>query len=129
MIDHQHSPDKPPDLVDGDSALGLARLGLMSLAAGALVAIGIPAARFLLPESAWEPAMAAILLVVLVLAGAGIRAGVLLANAMDREKEVGYTTLHGVHRDLWQLDPKTGEVLRRPGEREVRRRPRNGVLD
>jgi hypothetical protein len=36
------------------------------------------------------------------------------------------TTLHGMFQRLGQLDPRTGEVLLRPEERKVRRRPRGG---
>jgi hypothetical protein len=119
--------ERVPTLVDDDSALGLARLGLGSAACGALVAIGIPAARFLLPQSAWEPVMVVIFLVVLVFRACGLWAFHALAAAMARERDAGYTSLHGRYWELWQLDPKTGEVLRRPGEREVRRRPRTPV--
>ena len=38
------------------------------------------------------------------------------------ERDHGYTTTYGDHNRLWQLDPKTGEVLRQPGERTARRR-------
>jgi hypothetical protein len=40
-----------------------------------------------------------------------------------QERRVGYTTTYESHyRDYWQLDPRTGEVLRRPGELKARRR-------
>ncbi len=113
-----------PRLVDKESALGLARLSVGSIFIGVLIGIGIPAARFLLPPSAWEPVMTAVFFLMLPFAGVGLWAGVELGAAMRREREGGYTTLYSVYRELWQLHPKTGEVLRRPGEREVRRRAR-----
>jgi len=40
-----------------------------------------------------------------------------------QERRVGYTTTYeSYYRDYWQLDPRTGEVLRRPGELKARRR-------
>jgi hypothetical protein len=51
-----------------------------------------------------------------------------------RESEAGYTTLPTRHQDLWQLEPRTGAVLRHPGEPfisrdEARRRSRAGTGD
>jgi hypothetical protein len=43
-----------------------------------------------------------------------------------REIEAGYTTLFGMAYDCWQLDPRTGEVRRHPGERPVTRPARHG---
>ena len=40
-------------------------------------------------------------------------------RAIKEEQAAGYTTLSGMLFDLWLLDDKTGEVLRRPGEREL----------
>lgn len=41
-----------------------------------------------------------------------------------QEFQAGYTTLYARYYQYWQLDSKTGEVLRRPGEREIAgRRP------
>ncbi|MHB8673232.1 MAG: hypothetical protein ACYDAK_06080 [Candidatus Limnocylindrales bacterium] len=46
-------------------------------------------------------------------------------KAVRKELSTGYTTLFGrEYAAYWQLDPKTGEVLRRPGEPDVRRRPK-----
>lgn len=67
---------------------------------------------------------------------AGLTAVLLASRArwaslqMDRrESEAGYTTRCGSHQELWQLEPRTGAVLRRPGEPlisldEARRRGR-----
>jgi hypothetical protein len=44
------------------------------------------------------------------------------ARTEMRERDAGYTTQYNIRYELWQLDSKTGEVLRRPGERQARRR-------
>jgi len=47
------------------------------------------------------------------------RAGVGAIVVERRERAAGYTTLFaGQYRRYWQLDPKTGAVVRRPGERQ-----------
>lgn len=124
MITHDGDMAPVPTLQKGRTARSWMRLMAVGLAGGALCGLGIPAARLVLPQQAWEPAMGAILFVVLVFAAIGLWASLRTFGAIEREREAGYTTLHGRYFELWQLDPKTGEVLRRPGEREVRRRPR-----
>ena len=58
------------------------------------------------------------LLGLLVLCAFSIRAYVSESRAERREREAGYTTLWSSrYRDYWQLHPKTGAVVRRPGER------------
>jgi hypothetical protein len=43
------------------------------------------------------------------------RASLRRREAFSRERAAGYTTLYGArYRDLWQLDDRTGEVLREP---------------
>jgi hypothetical protein len=116
--------ERVPRLVDKESALGLAKIGFTMAPCLIVITLAIPAARVLLPESAWEPVMTALFLVALPFVGVGLWAFSAMSDAMRREREAGYTTLYSVHRELWQLHPKTGEVLRRPGEREVRRRAR-----
>ena len=46
------------------------------------------------------------------------RAAISEMRAEGRERAAGYTTLlrSRRYRNLWQLDPKTGGVVRRPGE-------------
>lgn len=47
-------------------------------------------------------------------------------KAVYRERDElagGYTSRYHRHYLYWQLDPQTGEVLRRPGVRAARRRP------
>jgi hypothetical protein len=51
--------------------------------------------------------------------------GILLGIAMRRETKAGYTTLYdGRKAHLWQLDPRTGEVIRRPGQPVLSKRHR-----
>jgi hypothetical protein len=57
--------------------------------------------------------------VLLVVCGVrAARATISQMRAEAHERAAGYTTLRaGRYRNLWQLDPKTGGVDRRPGER------------
>ena len=116
--------DRPPDLVPGRSARDLVFVGGVLSIAGAAMLVVIGVASLLSPP--WrEIVMTSAFVVGVVLGAIAIWAGVSLAGAIEREREAGYTTLYGRYRELWQLDHRTGEVLRRPGEREVRRRPRD----
>ena len=116
--------DGAPTLQDGRTAWGWMRLGVVGLVGGALSGLGIPLAT-LLPPDLQEPAMLAAFAVVVCLAGLAIWAGVSTFSAIESERSAGYTTLYGRYWGLWQLDHRTGEVLRRPGDHEVRRRPRD----
>jgi hypothetical protein len=91
-------------------------------ALAALVVISIPILLAIAPRdwqnSATEVEVALFLLVV----GLGFRAAIRQNQAERRERDAGYTTLYGTWLKLWQLDAKTGEVLRRPGEPAIRRR-------
>jgi hypothetical protein len=61
-------------------------------------------------------------LAIALFAGAlGLSAVLMFARAERHEGDAGYTTVPRAHFERWQLDPTTGEVLRRPGEREARR--------
>jgi hypothetical protein len=58
---------------------------------------------------------------VVLLVVCGVRAGRAAISEMraeGRERAAGYTTLlrSRRYRNLWQLDPRTGGVVRRPGE-------------
>jgi hypothetical protein len=55
---------------------------------------------------------------VITFAVKGIREYLAEIGVERDEHGVGYTTLRrSRYRDLWQLDPRTGTVLRRPGEK------------
>jgi hypothetical protein len=117
-------PDAPPQLLPERSAWAWIRIGLVSLAATLpmLLLIVIGAA---LPHPIRDIVMSGSLFVIFGLCTIGGRAGMKSNGAYLRERDAGYTTLYGMHRELWQLHHSTGEVLRRPGERVVRRRPRD----
>ena len=115
---------RAPALLDGDTAWGLTRLGVAGLAGGAASALLLWLASFL-PEGLSEALSYAALAAGICFGLLAIWAGAGTLSAIQREREAGYTTLYGRYWDLWQLDHRTGEVLRRPGEREVRRRPRD----
>lgn len=54
----------------------------------------------------------------LVSLGWVLRAGLYLMQAERREVQAGYTTLYSArYRHLWQLDPRTGAVIRPPEPR------------
>jgi hypothetical protein len=57
---------------------------------------------------------------VVLLVVCGVRAGRAAISEMraeGRERAAGYTTLRSRrYRNLWRLDPKTGGVVRQPGE-------------
>lgn len=113
----------PPVLRPGASAIDWVRRWL-----GACV-FAVPAV-LLMPfaASAAEPTRSALLGLALIVAlGAGatmIFSGVQWIRTEAREREDGCATQFGKHPELWQLDPKTGAVLRRPGEPPIARRHR-----
>ena len=83
-----------------------------------LTMVGLP----MIAASALEGPVASVLGIagliwILAWAALGFRAVVSSSRMERREYQAGYTTLSG--RGLgkyWQLDPKTGAVVRRPGE-------------
>ena len=117
-------PEVPPPLVPGRSARGWMSIAvvctLAELPVLALIVLGA-----MLPQPYKDLAHSGLLLVGLGTCGVGGWAAVNSNSAIMRERDAGYTTLYGMFIHLWQLDHRTGEVLRRPGEREVRRRPRD----
>ena len=125
MMDENRLPGEAPRLAEGDSANGLMRLAVVTLIGGALCVPFMGAAALLLPSDVREAVALAIFAVILGFCAVGLWASFQTFGAIEREREAGYTTLYGRYRELWQLDHRTGEVLRRPGEREVRRRPRD----
>ncbi|MEO8470112.1 MAG: hypothetical protein ABI573_10660 [Chloroflexota bacterium] len=60
------------------------------------------------------------LAIVVMLAAFAIGSAVASSRAMARERRAGYTTYGKGNLDLWYLDDRTGEVLRRPDERARR---------
>ena len=106
---------RPPELLPGRSALEEVRRWEKWSVVLVVSALAVVAASFLGFEAR------AVLIAVLALpgmAGAVVSSQARMAElrARRREREAGYTTEFGEGRDLWQLEPRTGAVLRRPGE-------------
>ncbi len=117
-------PETPPELLPGRSALFWLKAEGVCIVTGMVSVALIVVSRLLLAPPLRESVMFGSLIVSLAVGGVGISIAWLYQSALDRECDSGYTTLFGTHLELWQLDDRTGEVLRRPGEREVRRRRR-----
>ena len=115
-------PDEPPSLLPGRSANYWSGIQVVGYAVGLLTVVVIAVGAF-------GPADLRSVILNLALVP-GTAATAILGYATYRhtrrerqERRVGYTTTYeSYYRDYWQLDPKTGEVLRRPGESKARRR-------
>ena len=111
------------ELVPGRSTLWWARVGLYPLA-GTMVTLVVLVVVLL----AWPPGedgSAAVTGVLVALVVTGATAIVCLLGGMVqdlREMRAGYTTAFAWHRDVDQVDPVTGEVVRRAGEPLITRR-------
>ena len=109
--------ESPPPLLPGRSALSWTRVGGLCLA-GALAAFGLGlAGLLLLPMPARMIVSVAAFAVICVLGSGLILASLKESRATIRENAAGYTTVYQRHYELWQLNPRTGAVVRRPGER------------
>ncbi len=100
----------------GMASLGVGVVGLVAMVGGTLLFENTPSVRQPLVLLTGGPAVAASFVMLWAAIGAWLRA--------RREAAAGYTTAFGQgmlsgrpYYELWQLDDKTGEVLRRPGER------------
>ena len=109
-------PTEPPTLLPGPTAYDLVRRQTLWLITTVLV---LP---FIGLGSLLSQPMRGIVIVafVVVLVVCGVRASRAAISEMrteGRERAAGYTTLRVArYRNLWRLDPKTGGVVRRPGE-------------
>jgi hypothetical protein len=112
----------PPSLTDGRTAFWWARASLVGLVVSVLVILVLAGVAYFAPKPTpgWFPVVALLGLVVSPAGFFGIPWFTRI-RASIRETQAGYTTLYDRYYDLWQLDPKTGAVLRHPGERVVRR--------
>ena len=118
-------PPEPPALLPGRSARALSRLVMASWAVS-----GIGVAWALTAAVRGPQLHVPSLLLAVVVAVFGVAAVAALPVNLwarrrlrartTRELAAGYTTLPGRAYDHWQLDPKTGAVLRRPGETTAR---------
>ena len=116
-------PETPPQLLPGRPALEYSSLILRSIAIGIAMTLVMGFGFFVLPEPVRSVVTTAALFGGLGAAAGMGWAGILGWHTARRERRAGYTTMYGSYLDAWQLDPKTGEVLRRPGEREAKKRP------
>ena len=111
-------PETPPELLPGRSARFWMKIVGAGIPVGLVFLVLIPVGSMLAPPLR-DLVVFGSLGVVVVVGGVGLWASAMSRLAIDREHDDGYTTLFGIYRELWQLDDRTGEVLRRPGEREV----------
>jgi len=111
-------PDTPPTLLPGRSANHWFRIGFryLCLAVGSPLLMTMSA---LVQSPLREVVIAVCLVLSLTFCAALLRVAFAVSAAAVRERKAGYTTLYGRYYAYWQLDHKTGEVLRRPGERMV----------
>jgi hypothetical protein len=114
-------PDAPPQLLPGKTAIYWLRRFLACAAVLVPSVLLMPVAS-LLPIPARHIVLGCLLAVILAVCSVGIRASIEWARTEMRERDAGYTTQYNKRYELWQLDSTTGEVLRRPGERQVRKR-------
>ena len=117
-------PESPPTLVPGRSAYDWSRFGLLTTAVGFLALISWPLISEFGPDRHTREILLAITGVIAFVVGACGTLFVIVKMTARQwiELAAGYTTLYGRAYPYWQLDPKTGEVLRRPGERKAKKR-------
>ena len=95
-------------------------IGLWVIAA-AVVAVLLIVSDSALPPGIRDGVSNVLLAIGLLLGGLGVVAGLAESRAAMREVNACYTTLNNRYAAYWQLDPKTGDVLRRPGEHNAAR--------
>ena len=111
----------PPRLIEGRSAFAELRDAMRTL----LVIVPLFAAQLVLINVDDGSAIRGSLLpvvgfVVVILSFALLALLLRMRSAISRERNRGYTTTYfAAYRELWQLDPTTGEVIRRPGDPPV----------
>ena len=112
----QGSAGVPPQLLDGPSARYWAKRAfgvVVVVFAGIVATVG----GSFLPEAPRH--VVVVIGLTLAIGGAIVQAilALRLRSAQRREKRAGYTTLFDEQfQELWLLDPRTGAVVRRPGE-------------
>jgi hypothetical protein len=113
--------DGPPRLLPDATAIDLMRRGLFFTVISIVCAVGMVIGSTLDPPV--RPTVVIAAFVGLLVSGViGTRTYLLEMGAEHRERDAGYTTLLSRrYRDYWQLDPRSGVVVRRPGE--DRKRP------
>ena len=117
-------PEMPPVLLPGRSAFSWIPPQLLAIAVALLGLIAGPVISAFAPTADGRHTL--LILSEVILVGSGLAGQWYsfwrMRQDARRELAAGYTTLFGRAYPYWQLDPKTGEVLRRPGEREAKKR-------
>jgi hypothetical protein len=114
VVDSEHSIADAPRLLGGRSALFWAKRQTNSLI-GAMLCLPFMVAGSQLDALARQIVVLMALAGLLALAARAAHAGIRLSPAARQERAAGYTTLSSRrYQDLWQLDPHTGAVVRRP---------------
>lgn len=121
MSDYE-SRDVAPRLLPGRSAKYWMRIAVGSMGAAITIVVVIALVGSALQQPVRGAVTGLLLVIGIVVTVAAFAAALASLATSRRERAAGYTTLYGEKRDLWQLDPTTGAVLRRPGERDTRRR-------
>jgi hypothetical protein len=109
-------PAEPPTLLPGPTAYDWLRRQTLWLIASVLVLpfIGLGS---LLSQPVRGIVIVAFVVLLVACGVRGGRAAISQMRAEAHERAAGYTTLPAArYRNLWRLDPKTGGVVRRPGE-------------
>lgn len=92
------------------------------IAAGVPVLVCIVLAANVASAAAWaSPVVYAGCFIAIADSVVGFCFGCLMFPALLAEKRAGYTTavFGGKYNSLWELDDKTGQVIRRPGDKEI----------
>ena len=119
-------PSSPPALLPGHSANYWDGIQLLACVVGVPSALGILLGAAMWPSLAGMIVGAVAISVMLVSTACLAIASIQQIRRDRQETSAGYTTRYADSYWLyWQLDPKTGEVLRRPGETTTAPRDRD----
>ena len=116
-------PEAPPPLLPGRSSVEWMRRFLKACVVGVPAVLLMPVASGL-PEPLRDTVLVVLGVCGIAASAVGINAGFQNGRMEIAERDAGYTTQYGKRFELWQLEPRTGEVLRRPGERTARAKSR-----
>ncbi len=105
----------PPALLPGKTANDCSMRVLHSLAGAAGGVLAIPASSYLITAQGVKTSVIVIFVFIVIAFSVALMAASLALGRTNRnEAAAGYTTLFNPKPQQWQLNPKTGEVVRRP---------------
>lgn len=108
-------PNPAPELRPGWSQNRWANVMLSSIATAVLAVLLIPIVTSIPEHNRARVPMIVIVTTICVVAGTIVSiSGFGIGRAKKRETAAGYTTLRVVIPGVWQLDSKTGQVVRAP---------------